>query len=152
LAPTILDILGAPALPAPHARSVLAAIDGGSSHASPAAYAETLVPRLYLGGAAVRMLRDERFKLIEAPRPALYDLARDPGETRNRYADEPRIARALQAELEELTVGGEDAMSVRALDGEAVEKLKALGYLAAGWEAPSPGTGDAGKDPKDLIA
>ena len=152
LSPTILDILGAPPLAAPHARSLRAAIDGRSTEPPLAVYAETYVPKLAMGGAALRALRDERFKLIDAPRPELYDLARDPGETRNRYPDEPGTAQALRAELERLTAGGNGAMNVRPVDRETVEKLEALGYLGAGADLSSVDGREQGKDPKDLIA
>ena len=46
--------------------------------------------------APLRALRDERYKLIDAPRPELYDLQSDPGESRNLYASEPQRARALR--------------------------------------------------------
>ncbi len=152
LSPTILDILGEPPLAAPHARSLRGAIYGRSGEPPPAAYAETYVPKLYMNGAALRALRDERFKLIDAPRPELYDLAHDPGETTNRYDAEPRIAQALKAELERLTAGSPGAMNVGPLEPDAAEKLRALGYLGAGEEAPPSAHDAGGKDPKDLIA
>jgi choline-sulfatase len=152
LSPTILDILGAPPLAAPHARSLRAAIDGRATDPPLAVYAETYVPKLAMGGAALRALRDGRFKLIDAPRPELYDLARDPGETRNRYLDEPGTAQALRAELERLTAGGNGAMNVRPVDKETVEKLEALGYIGAGADLSSVDGSEQGKDPKDLIA
>jgi arylsulfatase A-like enzyme/tetratricopeptide (TPR) repeat protein len=151
LSPTILDILGAPPLTAPHARSLRGILDGLAPPTPFAAYAETYVPKLAMGGAALRALRDGRFKLIDAPRPELYDLARDPGETRNRFADEPRTAEALRGELRHLTAGGSGAMNVRPVDRETVEKLEALGYLGTGGD-PSAVDGQEGKDPKDLIA
>ena len=152
LAPTILDILGEPPLAAPHARSLRGAIDGRSPERPPAVYAETYVPKFYMNGAALRALREDRFKLIDAPRPELYDLAHDPGETQNRFADEPGVAARLRAELERLTAGAGAAMSVRRVDDEAVEKLKALGYLGAGGEMTRTAREEEGKDPKDMIA
>ena len=152
VSPTILDMLGAPPLAARHARSLRAVIEGRSGEPPLAAYAETYVPKLAMGGAALRALRDERFKLIDAPRPELYDLARDPGETRNLYDDEPRTAQALRAELTRLTAGGSGAMNVRPVDKETVEKLEALGYLGAGGDPASAEGSDQGRDPKDLIA
>jgi len=151
VAPTILDLLGAPPLAAPRARSLRGTIEG-RDEAAPPAYAETWVPKLYMNGAALRALRTERFKLIEAPRPELYDLARDPGETDNRIEADPETAGRLRAELQRLSGAGDTAMSVGPVDGEAAEKLRALGYLgAAGDVSGSPEDGGA-KDPKDLIA
>jgi arylsulfatase A-like enzyme/Flp pilus assembly protein TadD len=151
LAPTILDVLGQPSLAAPHARSLRRAIEGRAEENPPGAYAETYVPRLAMGGAVLRALRDPRYKLIDAPRAELYDLDRDPGETRNLYAEEPRIVQALRTELHRVTAGGEGAMNVRAVDQETVEKLEALGYLGAGGDPAAAPDGE-GKDPKDLIA
>jgi arylsulfatase A-like enzyme/Flp pilus assembly protein TadD len=147
VAPTLLDYLGGPPLRAAHGRSLRRAVEGGDD-AAPAVYAETWVPKLYMNGAALSALRTDRFKLIEAPRPELYDLAQDPGETRNRYADEPDTSRRLRAELERLTAGGA-AVTAGPVDGDAVEKLRALGYIGEGGDVSATG---GGKDPKDLIA
>ena len=54
-------------------------------------YAESLVPLLHFGWSDLRVLREGRFKYIQAPRPELYDLQDDPGETTNLA---PRGARA----------------------------------------------------------
>jgi choline-sulfatase len=152
LAPTLLDLLEVPPLAAPHARSLRGAIEGRSSVRPAAVYAETYVPQLYMNGAPLRAVRDERYKLIDAPRPELYDLARDPGETRDRYRDDPKVAAALRAELDRLTGGTPGAMSTGPVDAEAAEKLRALGYLGAGREGVPSAEADGGKDPKDLIA
>ncbi len=152
LAPTLLDLLEAPPLTAPHARSLRAAIAGRSEAPPPAVYAETYVPYLYMNGAPLRAVRDERYKLIDAPRPELYDLARDPGETRDLYHDEPTVAAALRAELARLTGGVAGAMSTGPLDSAAAEKLRALGYVGAGSEPRPSSPSDGGKDPKDLVA
>jgi choline-sulfatase len=152
LVPTLLDLLEVPPLATPHARSLRAVIEGRSSAPAPAVYAETYVPQLYMNGAPLRAVRDERYKLIDAPRPELYDLARDPGETQDRYRDEPKVAAALRAELDRITGGAPGAMSFGRVDSAAAEKLRALGYVGAGSEPiPSPGE-SGGKDPKDLIA
>src|SRR5512143_1311416 len=98
----------------------------------------------------LRAPRDGRYKLIDAPRPELYDLATDPGELRNLYAEQPKTAAALREGLDRLAASG-DAMSVQTLDREAMEKLAALGYIGAGAE---PRVADATSlaDPKDFIA
>src|SRR6185503_8823609 len=58
------------------------------------AYSESLYPAR-LGWSSLRALRDGRFKLIDAPRPELYDLAEDPFEEHNIYD----TRRALAAEM-----------------------------------------------------
>jgi tetratricopeptide (TPR) repeat protein len=100
--------------------------------------------------APLRALRDGRYKLIDAPRPELYDLETDPAESHNLYAERTQTAAALRQGLERLATAG-DAMSLQTLDREAMEKLAALGYIGAGAE---PQTGDAKDlaDPKDFIA
>jgi choline-sulfatase len=150
VAPTILDLVGAPGLAAPHARSLVPLVMGRSAGPPPPAYSETLLPKFYMNWAPLRAFRDGRYKLIDAPRPELYDLATDPGELRNLYAAQPRRAAALREGLDRLVASG-DAMSVQTLDREAMEKLAALGYIGAGAE---PRAGESGPlaDPKDFIA
>ncbi len=150
LAPTLLDLLGAPALKAPHARSLVPLIEGRSGGRPPPAYAETYLPKFYMNWAPLRTIVDERYKLIEAPRPELYDLARDPGEKDSRLEAQPQTAAALRAELDRLTAGSEGELSVGAVDREAVEKLAALGYIGAGAEPAAPAPGSP-RDPKDVI-
>jgi choline-sulfatase len=150
VAPTILDLLGAPPLEAPHARSLVPLMFGRNEGPAPPAYSETLLPKFYMNWAPLRALRDGRYKLIDAPRPELYDLATDPHEEHNLYAERPRTAEALRAGLDRLTASG-DAMSVQTLDREAMEKLAALGYIGAGAE-PRAIEEKGLADPKDFIA
>ena len=53
-----------------------------------------------LGWSELRSLADRRWHLIQGPRAELYDLERDPRETRDLAAAEPAVAARLQAELE----------------------------------------------------
>jgi arylsulfatase A-like enzyme/Flp pilus assembly protein TadD len=152
LAPTVLDLLGAPALDGAEGRSLVPLIQGKGAGRTPAVYAETYLPQLYMNWAPLRAIRDERFKLIEAPRPELYDLSRDPGETRNLYLEQADTARALEKELGRWTSSGVGTMSVGGLDREAIEKLAALGYVGAGAEPAAAGPGERRADPKDVIA
>jgi choline-sulfatase len=149
VAPTILDLVGAPGLPAPHARSLVPLLTGRQAAEPPPAYSETLLPKFYMNWAPLRAFREGRFKLIDAPRPELYDLAADPGESHNIYAEQPRKAAALREGLDRLAASG-DAMSLQTLDREAMEKLAALGYIGAGAEPRADATSLA--DPKDFIA
>src|SRR5262249_50599006 len=86
LAATVLARVTVPG-PGPPGRDLL------SSRLEPAPlYAETLSPRLDFGWSDLRSWRDGGYKLIRAPRPELYDVAADPGETHDIYAAEPAMA------------------------------------------------------------
>jgi arylsulfatase A-like enzyme/Tfp pilus assembly protein PilF len=150
VAQTILDLLGVPPLEAPHARSLVPLLEGRSAGPPPPAYSETLLPKFYMNWAPLRAFRDGRYKLIDAPRPELYDLAADPGELRNLYAEQAQRAAVLREGLDRLAASG-DAMSVQTLDREAMEKLAALGYIGAGAE-PRAADATSLADPKDFIA
>jgi arylsulfatase A-like enzyme/Tfp pilus assembly protein PilF len=149
LAPTLLDLVGAPPLPTASGRTLAPAIAGARAE-PPAVYAETLLPQFYMGWAPLRSIRDERWKFIEAPRPELYDLERDPGEMRNLYEAEPQRATALRRALERMTGGAAGEMTVGAMDREALEKLASLGYVGAGPSPSAPASSQA-VDPKDKI-
>jgi arylsulfatase A-like enzyme/Flp pilus assembly protein TadD len=152
VAPTLLDLVGAPALPAPHGRSLVPLALGEPEGEAPPIYAETYLPELYSNWAPLRTLRDARWKFIEAPRPELYDLSRDPAETENLYAVQTKTAEAMRRALVALTGGSAGAMAMGRLDREAREKLAALGYIGAGAEPAAPLPGEARADPKDMIA
>jgi arylsulfatase A-like enzyme/Flp pilus assembly protein TadD len=140
LAPTLLELVGAPPLKAPHAHSLVATIQQRRDAGPRPVYAETYLPQFYLNWAPLRTLRDDRWKYIEAPAPELYDVSRDPGETRNLYASQPQTAAAMRSALERLTAGAQGSMNVGAVDRDTAEKLAALGYIGA----------TAGNLPKDL--
>jgi arylsulfatase A-like enzyme/tetratricopeptide (TPR) repeat protein len=141
LLPTLLARLGLPVPPR---------LDGTDLFGGPApreAYAETLHPET-LGWAAPRALRVGSLKLVDAPRPELYDLSLDPAELTDLSAARPddvaRLRSALgQARATEVTSAS------RASDPEVAERLRALGYAAA---PPVPATDATRKDPKDAVA
>jgi arylsulfatase A-like enzyme/Flp pilus assembly protein TadD len=151
LAPTLLELLALPPLKTDHGRSLVPLMDGRSAGPAPPIYAETYLPLFYMNWAPLRSIRDERFKLIEAPRPELYDLARDPKEEHNLYGEESGRARALKDGLDRLTGGSEGNMEVGRLDHETAEKLAALGYLGAGSAPPARPHDPARPEPKDMI-
>lgn len=118
------------------------------------AYLETFVPRLNFGWSELRGMRDATHKVILAPRPEAYDLAKDPGETHNLLANGgtmPKADRKLMAHLRAIVAAdpfshGEQRESK--LDQATTRKLAALGYVWGATSAPS------GKlpDPKDRIS
>lgn len=100
--------------------------------------------------AELTSLRDDRWKLIRAPRPELYDLAADPGELRNLYDEQPGVAALMDRKLEDfLDVVEPDEVAGESLelDDETRRQLEALGYL--GSDEPVR-TGPL-PDPKDAI-
>jgi arylsulfatase A-like enzyme/Flp pilus assembly protein TadD len=148
LAPTLLALLAAPSLGPVDGRSLLDALAGKPLAPAPA-YAESLYPQLDLNWAPLRSIRDERFKLIDAPRPELYDLASDTAEKTNLHPDQPQRAQALLLELQRLTGGGPGNMSRARLDKDAAERVAALGYVG-GIDA-GPSHAHAGRDPKEML-
>jgi len=151
VAPTLLEMVGAPGLPTPDGRSLRPMIEGRVGGATPPIYAETFVPQLYMNWAPLRGVRDERWKYIEAPKPELYDLAVDPAERRNVHDERPQTVRGLRQALEKITGGAAGALAVGTMDRETLEKLASLGYVGAGAEAPPASAGTARPDPKDMI-
>jgi arylsulfatase A-like enzyme/Flp pilus assembly protein TadD len=150
--PTALDLLGLPAAASSlSGRSLAAEMRGGAPRPEAPVYAESLVPLLHFGWSDLRVLRDGRYKYIQAPRPELYDLARDPGETTNLAPAEAPRAEAMRAALgrfldaERAAARGSGAAS--AVAPELLEKLGALGYV--GGAAPAE-TATPGADPKDM--
>jgi choline-sulfatase len=150
--PTVLDLAG---LATPRGlslsgRSLAAVLRGAPEPDEPTTYAETLVPLLQFGWSDLRVVRDGRFKYIQAPRPELYDLREDPGERRDLARErEPQaaamrgaLAKMLERESQARREGG------HAPSDETIERLGALGYVGAGGPAE---TATPGADPKDKI-
>jgi Flp pilus assembly protein TadD len=147
VAPTVLDLLGIAAWPDIDGTSVRALLEG-RAQAVPAAYVESQQPFISYGWAPLRAVRDGGRKLIAAPRPELYALATDPGETHDVFAaDQAEAARlgALLAAAE----ARPPAFAARSDEPAVAERLRALGYLGGG----TAGEAAAGlADPKDRLA
>jgi arylsulfatase A-like enzyme/tetratricopeptide (TPR) repeat protein len=151
IAPTLVELAAAPPLPPSRARSLLPLMEGKPGRSARILYTETLGPQLDMGWAPLRSVRDDRYKLIEAPRPELFDLSRDKAESTNLYDRQPSVVAALRAELETITGNGGGSMSVMAMSREVEEKLAALGYVGTQGDHP-PAAKDADlTDPKDVI-
>jgi choline-sulfatase len=148
--PTVLELLGVTVPPAVEGKSLRPALQG-ESLALPA-YAESYVPLVNFHWSPLRALRHEGWKYIEAPRPELYDLKRDPKETANLASAEAERAASLRQKLLSLEKSfsppaGDKAR--RSPDEKTLETLATLGYL--GGNLPEPSEGAALADPKDRI-
>src|SRR5208283_4529695 len=97
--PTILAATGVAAPAELNGESLLPLINAetNSAHVLPkrALFGETDYP-LRWGWAPLRALRTENAKLIEAPRPELYDLQADPRELKNLYAPDSSKTQRMQ--------------------------------------------------------
>jgi arylsulfatase A-like enzyme/Flp pilus assembly protein TadD len=83
LAPTLLDLLRLAPPEAMEGTSLAPLLDPEGTLPPLAATAEAHAPRLYLASEVRRAVRADGFKLIAGATEELYDLRRDPGETRN---------------------------------------------------------------------
>jgi choline-sulfatase len=120
LAPTMTEVLGLDAPPGVKGVSLLRLPPSRSL------YAETLYPRIQLGWSDLHSLVDERYHYIEGPRPELYDLVQDPGETRDLAAAQVAVAARMRNELARVPAGTTTPGDV---DRAAAERLATLGYV-----------------------
>ena len=147
--PTILELMGGTP-PAAVQGTSLTPFFRSKDAATGVSYAETLYPKINMGWVELRAIRTNRWKYIRAPRPELYDLLDDAGETRNVIQSHSAEAQKFEAELRTV-IATDRAKKVQTanLDQRTMDQLKSLGYLAG------PGrsydlTGE-GIDPKDRV-
>lgn len=148
LAPTVLGLAGLPPNDRVHGVSLLA-----EPKTERALWAASEYPARQFGWARLRALRAGGLKYVEAPRPELYDLARDPGELRNLAGERPDEAARWRVRLREVerTLAAQGTGRAPAEpDAETRERLAALGYGAVAVEAPAAAAGLV--DPKDRVA
>jgi arylsulfatase A-like enzyme len=147
--PTLLELLDLP-IPKMDGVSLVSLMTRGAQlHLE--AFAESRYPQRF-GWSALRSLRDDRFKLIDAPRPELYDLERDPFEQHNVYEVHPYVAEVMRQRIASLEAGRAAGTAVQsdAPSAELRERLSALGYVAAG-PRQTRAEGERLPDPKDCI-
>ncbi len=158
LMPTVLSAAGLPTPSQVQGRSLLSEIRG-----VPAAtdlptnrtlYGETFLPRIHFDWSELRASENAKYHFIEAPRPELYDLTKDPGELHNLFSEKTAVADEMRAQLKSLIrdySAGKEMAEKTGLDPALMERLKALGY--AGFSGGGTTTkSDSLPDPKDRIA
>ncbi len=151
--PTILGLLGV-AAPASLDGDSLEQFLAGVEPAPRTVFGETEYP-LRFGWAPLRSIRKEGFKFIEAPKPELYDLRADPGESRNLYEPWDGTVQKLRKKLAEPSVESRALRktSPAAVSASTIAELHALGYLGSAdarsaTDVPEP---SLLPDPKDKI-
>jgi len=150
IVPTILDFLGVDAPEGIQGRSLLPLVDGAVD-APRDAYVESYYPNRSFGWSPLLALRTDTRKAIQAPRPELYDLERDPGEARNRFDASPDEATGLLARLEAWIpeISREGVAESASLDARTRAMLRELGYVTGSAAPAEEGRERELPDPKD---
>jgi arylsulfatase A-like enzyme/Flp pilus assembly protein TadD len=118
------------------------------------AYTETFYPFSSFGWSPLHALESERFHFIEAPKPELYDLEADPGETRNIAAEQPATVAVLREKMQALLAHNpftRQNAGAGNLSPDAQEKLRALGYFGFRAAVSSESLKQGLADPKDKL-
>ncbi len=118
-------------------------------------YSESYLPRLHFNWSELRGMETEKYHFIDAPRPELYDLTKDPGETQNLFPEKKAVSEELRAQLAALVQqfsAGQELAEKTGLDPALMERLKSLGYAGFSGGGAAPTITDRSlPDPKDRI-
>ncbi len=112
------------------------------------------ISRLHFNWSELRSVETEKYQFIEAPKPELYDLSRDPGETQNLYAEKKAVAGELQARVRAMIrqySPDRELAEKTGLDPALMEHLKSLGYAGFSGGGNLTTTASSLPDPKDRI-
>ncbi len=144
VAPTVLALAGVAPPAALPGLSLLRLAEDAEDAAPRVIYSETFNPRLRYGWSGLTSVVRGHYHYIEGADRELYDLAADPGETKNVLRDERKVYATLRDALH-----GFDSELQKPFeeDAETRAALAALGYLgsvAPAGEGPLP-------DPKTML-
>jgi hypothetical protein len=153
LMPTVLDLLGAPAPSGISGRSLRPLLAGSAVTMDLEGYAEAMYPLHHYGWSDLRTLRSGRYKLIDAPRPELFDLQEDPRESTNIFEQRRALGDRMVSRLREMEQGFaqvKTAQPAADVDPEVRARLAALGYVGSFVASASDPRSDRA-DPKDKV-
>jgi arylsulfatase A-like enzyme/Flp pilus assembly protein TadD len=125
-------------------QSLIAALNGDTQANRPI-YSETYYPRFHFGWSDLHSMISTSNHYIQAPKPELYDLARDPAERQNVLQEDRRTYVALRNAIAPFIKGAE---APKAINPEQARQLAALGYI--GSTVATSGNAQL-PDPKDHI-
>ena len=119
-------------------------------------YSESFYSFSSFGWSPVRTVNNQSYQFIEAPKPELYDLRNDPEEKQNLITQQPAVSSVLNQELKNLVARyapkDSPAGAGSQLDAAAIEKLRALGYMAYRSPVSQEALAAGLSDPKDKIS
>jgi arylsulfatase A-like enzyme/Flp pilus assembly protein TadD len=147
--PTVLDFLGLPTPSKVQGTSLIPYIKGKQQQDLDC-YLETYYPAENFGWSALTGFIKGRWKYIRAPIPELYDLSSDRFEEHNLFSAQASVARSMLKDFDSYlkVISSKQEKAKIPLSGEALEKLRSLGYLGAGSrDNPAEGL----PDPKNKI-
>ena len=153
LFPTVLDLMGQSIPQGIAGVSLVPLMTGAKSRLDLESYAEALYPLHHYGWSELRAWRAGQYKVIDAPRPELYDLDKDPDETTNLYDARKNVADIMIARLRSQEASDRSKAAAQAspeVDPEARARLAALGYVGS-FVATVSGPSTNRADPKDKI-
>jgi hypothetical protein len=111
-------------------------------------YAESMYAQRF-GWSPLRSLRADRYKLIDASRPELFDLERDPVEARDIAAEHPAVVDAMRRRLRSFDPQ-RPPTDDHPVDKSVRERIASLGYVGETRAEPTSMTGET-PDPKDRV-
>jgi tetratricopeptide (TPR) repeat protein len=132
--PTCLEMAGIPVPSQVQGQSLIPLFFQPGKKRHTPAYSETYYPRFHFGWSDLTAIQNERYKLILAPVPELYDLVQDPHEEKNLVYLENNVFREMNVEADNLiSKSSVNAyhLDVSRIDEETREKLAALGYIGS---------------------
>jgi len=156
LMPTVLGTVGLEVPSQVQGRSLLPELrdDRRPDQADRVLYGETFLPRIHFNWSELRGSENTKYHFIDAPRPELYDLVKDPGEVHNLFTEKKAVAEEMRAKLAGMIrdySAGKELAEKTGLDPALMERLKALGYAGfSGGSDPTISSRDL-PDPKDRI-
>jgi choline-sulfatase len=145
VAPSILDFLKLPAPPQFTGVSLLGAARSGKDDGR-AVVSESVYPRDAFHWAPLRSIRAGAWQYIDAPKPELYDLERDPDERHNLVGQNSAMATKLRSRLAGIMVQSTPGRPAAGVSADRRRMLESLGYIGG-----SAGSSGSHADPKDKL-